>query len=168
MKKLFLLFSIAGCININSGYPGSNELKKHGIELKKFKEGSSSVIEYCPDNTCIQFVSNKLEPELMDAFTFLYLYHVSGYIYLKKFKQSIDKEVLNKMTKLTIQKLGKDEKSPKEILKKLSLTLGIDVNLVRFGEGEKCVTTYNIDDLIQQRSVPKFKVKTVCNKLKGK
>jgi hypothetical protein len=103
---------------------------------------SAEDLRYCPDNTCDIFrASSKAGRALLPSFVFLYLFHVSDYIYLdesfgkdvafRKAAQHDEVEVRRSVERYCANL----DKSPQCILEGMKKQLGISVHFGRYDEG---------------------------------
>ena len=99
-------------------------------------------IWYCPDNTCDLYKIDKPNPDF-PAFVYLYLYHESGYIYLKEsfdskhaFRKVATEEP--KVRAVVAHYCHKEHISPKCIIDGMKSKLKISVGFGRYDEGYFC------------------------------
>ncbi len=96
-------------------------------------------VEYCPDETCEVFAAPRLASGVCD-FVFLYLFHVSGYIYLEDARKLPEvrargQEILARHSK-GLKPVGERE-AVESVLKTLAQRLSISLTFVRYDEGRR-------------------------------
>lgn len=96
-------------------------------------------IEYCPDETCEVFVAPKTAAGVCD-FAYLYLFHVSGFIYLEETRKLPQvsagaKEILERHRKGL--KAAGEQEAVKSVLEKLAQSFSISLAFVRYDEGQR-------------------------------
>ncbi len=134
LMLFFSSFAIAS--NIDSLSLLKREL---GDNIEVHSEGE---IRYCPDNTCEIFKTKKPTLDLA-SFVYLYLYHISEYVYLN---ESIDglnafrKNTLeeSKIKKSMLNYCVNEKKSVECVLNGMKQTLGISLCFGRYDEETFC------------------------------
>jgi len=104
---------------------------------------SSQEIRYCPDNTCDIFrIKDSKQADYLPYFVYLYLFHESGYIYLKEPVAGSRpfREVAKVQEPLVRRKVEgfckKTPKTPACILEGMQASLRISVSFGRYDEGK--------------------------------
>jgi len=104
---------------------------------------SGQEIRYCPDNTCDIFrIKDSKQADYLPYFVYLYLFHESGYIYLKEpFAGSRPFREVAKAQEPSVRKKVEDfcKKTPKTpgcILEGMQTSLRISVSFGRYDEGK--------------------------------
>lgn len=143
MRSIFTLlavFVISGPI-FAAGPDALTLLKRDlGAAIEVISVGE---IRYCPDNTCEVFrMQAAQKTSLLPSFVFLYLFHQSSYVYLKKsiegarpFVQTAADNELS--VSAQVANFCKNPKKTAEcILKGMTKELGIKVTSGRYDEGK--------------------------------
>lgn len=152
---LISFFSCAKQPKINSQDNDSMKiLEEMFTDNIRFKKNNSSIsIEYCPDNTCDKF-STTLEnsSQKLSDFAYLYLYYVSSYIYLKKFKNKTGKKYVSGIIKRNSDKCEDDSEIDlaKCTLKTLAKDYSIIVTFIRFDEGGSFEIPCDLNDELKR------------------
>jgi hypothetical protein len=138
--SLILFLLISGCnSNAYKNNPDAAQLLIQqlgdAIEINKEK----NAISYCPDNTCDSFTSKDKSNESLNKlsdFTYIYLLHFSGYIYLEDFKTSGEEYISAIMVRNmnTCPDIN-DIENAKCILRTLAKTYSIEITFIRYDEG---------------------------------
>ena len=104
---------------------------------------SNNEVRYCPDNTCELFRIPKAHEDFL-SFVYLYLFHSSDYIYLKKSFGESSKPfrlVAVEEPQIRLSKVGycdNDEKTPSCIIDGIKSKLNISVGVARYDLGNYC------------------------------
>jgi hypothetical protein len=121
--------------------------------IDDYSPGSANVVakaggvryEYCPDNTCELFESAKCGEGPLDDFALMYLYAVSGYTYLERFKtdaRPIVEKIMGRYQEC--RSAGKDARISC-LLAHIAGKCSVRIYFRRFFEGEMCEGELNLN-----------------------
>ncbi|MFC5577018.1 hypothetical protein ACFPOA_03180 [Lysobacter niabensis] len=118
-----------------------------GDSVQVSSKGSSTTVEYCPDNTCEVFTLSGASTSLpIQDFAFVYLFGVSEYIYLEPFQSNESSPAVQ--TVLARYRSDCPQQSARTaarcIVSLLAKRHAIQASFVRYDEGERNVVPISL------------------------
>jgi len=120
--------------------------------IEESSDSHSNTISYCPDNTCEAFSAPQRTPYyILHDFTFMYLYEVSDYVYLRDLKDKPPKVLTD------IIEYSRGECQAGDvlcILRDLQKKYEISAEFVRYDKGVRAVVPIDLPDVLKNDAQP--------------
>jgi hypothetical protein len=105
-------------------------------------------IQYCPDSTCIIFrASNAVPKRVLDEFAFSYIFHVSGYTYLRNFVTKTGRPYARAILERNRSRCADEEELDLAscVLRQMGKQYSIGVFEARYDEGVRAETGVDLE-----------------------